>query len=102
MLFFGSSGTQRTFNEEQLQTNTFGHIAWRVGVALVALAAEGAVCVLAEAVVATDGFIETLIDICKARAHRERGGGHNINIYSIALHNRLSNWCGKHSAGFSK
>lgn len=38
---------------------------------MVTLAAEGAVCVLTEAVVATDGFIDALINICKARAHRE-------------------------------
>lgn len=38
---------------------------------MVTLAAEGAVCVLAEAVIPTDGFIDTLINICKARAHRE-------------------------------
>lgn len=38
---------------------------------MVTLAAEGAVGVLTEAVVATDGFIDTLINICKARAHRE-------------------------------
>lgn len=57
--------------EGQLQTNTFAHISRRVGVASVTLAAEGAVCVLAEAVVPTDGFIDALINICEARAHRE-------------------------------
>ncbi len=38
---------------------------------MVTLAAEGAVCVLADAVGPTDGLIDTLINICEARAHRE-------------------------------
>ena len=54
-------------------TNTSAHISGRVGVALVTLAAEGAICVLTEAMVPTDGFIHTLINICKARAHGEVG-----------------------------
>lgn len=61
------------FSVELLQTNTFACISWWVGVALVTLAAEGAVCVLTEAVVATDGFIDTLINIYKVG-----GGGEYI------------------------
>lgn len=67
-----------------IQTDTFGHISRWVGVSLVTVAAEGSVCVLAEAVVATDGFIDTLVNICKA----QREGRHNINIYSMAWNKR--------------
>lgn len=53
---------------------------------MVTLAAEGSVCVLAEAAVATDGFIDTLVNICKA----QREGRHNVNIYSVACNKRPS------------
>lgn len=53
---------------EQLHTDTSGHVSRWVGVALVTLAVEGAICVLAVAVVPTDGFIDALINIC---VHRE-------------------------------
>lgn len=67
------------FSVELLQTNTFACISWWVGVALVTLAAEGAVCVLTEAVVATDGFIDTLINIYKV------GEGYIILIFTASL-----------------
>ena len=66
-----NSHAQRRFIWWQIQTDTFAGVSRRVGVSLVALAAEGAVRVLAEAVVPTDGLIDTLINICGARAHRE-------------------------------
>lgn len=46
-----------------LRTDTSARVSWRVGVTLVALAAEGAVRVVAEAVVAADGSVRTLVDI---------------------------------------
>lgn len=49
--------------QAELQTDTSAGIARRVGVALVTMAAEGAVRILAEAVVATYGVIGALIDI---------------------------------------
>lgn len=67
-----------------IQTDTFGHISGWVGVSLVTLAAEGSVCVLAEAAVAADGFIDALVNICKA----QREGRHNVNIYSMAWNKR--------------
>lgn len=58
---------QEYFVGEQLHTNTSGHVSRRVGVGLVTMAVVGAICVLAEAVVPTDGFIDALINICAQR-----------------------------------
>lgn len=70
----------------QLHTNTSAHISGWVGVALVTLAAEGAVCVLTEAVAPTDGFIEAFVNICKAREKC------TTLIFTMSLHhNRRSN-----------
>lgn len=53
-----------------LPTNASAGVAWRVGVALVTMAAEGAVRVLTEAVVTTYGVVGALIDIWESN---ERG-----------------------------
>lgn len=77
------------FINKLLHTNTSAHISRWVGVALVALAAVGAVSVLAEAMIATDGLIDTLINIWGG--HR---GEHNIIHYNIPLLDGLPHMIG--------
>lgn len=63
-------------------TNASAHISRGVGVASVTLAAEGTVCVLAEAVAPADGFIDTLINICKAGEHKKVS---TILIFTVSV-----------------
>ena len=51
---------------------------------MVALAAVGAVCILAEAVVATDGYVETLVNICKAGAQKKEN--------NVIIRGRSAQW----------
>lgn len=60
-----------TYTGQYLHTNTCGQVPRWVGVAAVTQAAEGVVCVLAEAVVPTDVLVVTFINICRGREHRE-------------------------------
>lgn len=50
-----------------MHTNAFAGVSRWVGVALVTVAAERALRVLAEAVVAADGVVDALVDVCKVR-----------------------------------